>query len=96
MITTHAVEIPKERITELHFPHEPVQLTPEHKRMRDRKIERAMQLGNGDHLKCRILFKDSEGLKMVETTVWSFDKDSIVLKYGLTIPVSRVLDVEMP
>lgn len=96
MITTHAVEISKEEVADIHFPHEPVQLSPEHKLLRDRKIERAMRLGNGDHVKCRILFKDAEGLKWVNTTVWDFDRDNIVLKYGLTIPVARVLDIEIP
>jgi hypothetical protein len=96
MITTHAVAIPKEQVAQLTFPREAVQLSDEHRQRRDRKIQRAMQLGNAEHGKCRILFKDAEGLKVVETTVWSFDKDNIVLKYGLTIPVARVLDIEMP
>lgn len=96
MISNHAVAIPKERVADLVFPREPVQLTDEHRQRLDSKIQRALQLGNAEHGKCRILFKDAEGLKVVETTVWSFDKDNIVLKYGLTIPVSRVLDIEMP
>ncbi len=96
MITAHAVEITKEELADIRFPRDPVQLSPEHRSLRDRKIERAMKLGNGDHVKCRILFKDAEGLKWVNTTVWDFDRDNIVLKYGLTIPVSRVLDIEIP
>ena len=95
MITTHAVEVPKEKIVDLHFPSEPVQLSEEHRRQRDRKLERAMQLGNVEHIKCRILFRDAEGLKQVNTTVWSFDRQSIVLKSGVTIPLARVLDIDM-
>jgi hypothetical protein len=96
MITQHAVAIPKEEVANLVFPREAVQLSDDHRQRRDSKIQRAMQLGNNEHGKCRILFKDAEGLKVVETTIWSFDRDNIVLKYGLTIPVSRVLDIEMP
>lgn len=96
MITQHAVAIPKEEVANLVFPHDAVQLSEEHRIRRDSKIQRAMQLGNNEHGKCRILFRDAEGLKVVETTVWSFDRDNIVLKYGLMIPVARVLDIEMP
>lgn len=95
MITTHAVPIQKEAISSLKFPVDPVRLKPDHQRERDRAIERAMTLGNTERHKCRILFKDSEGLKVVETTIWSCDKQNIVLKYGLTIPVSRVVSIEM-
>ena len=37
-----------------------------------------MTLGNTDHCKCRILFKDDQGMKYVETTVWSIDRERIV------------------
>jgi hypothetical protein len=53
-----------------------------------------MKLGNTEQNKCRILFKDAEGLKYVETTVWSFDAGSIVLKYGHMVPLNRVVDVQ--
>ena len=47
-------------------------------------------------MKCRILFRDDEGIKYVETTVWTFDRDRIVLKYGTTIPFQRVIDILFP
>lgn len=96
MITTHAIEITKEEVSALRFPAEAVQLSDEHRRRRDAQLERAMRLGNGDRIKCRILFKDAEGLKQVHTTVWSVDRDAITLKAGVTIPVSRVLAVDLP
>ena len=55
-----------------------------------------MRLGNNEHVKCRILFRDDEGIKYVETTVWTFDRDRIVLKYGTTIPFQRVIDILFP
>jgi hypothetical protein len=61
----------------------------------DRKMRKALSLGNNEHSKCRILFKDEEGLKFVETTVWSYDGEHIVLKAGVTVPFQRVIDVQV-
>lgn len=70
-------------------------LSEEHRALRDRNIARAAKLGNLEHTKCRIVFRDSEGMKVVETTVWAFDADSVVLKKGMTIPISRVIEVDL-
>jgi hypothetical protein len=94
MIPATAEKIEKEDLPKLQFPKEAVHLSQEHRRELDAKLDRAMKLGNTEQNKCRILFKDTEGLKYVETTVWSFDQGSIVLKYGHTIPLIRVLDVQ--
>ncbi|MCB0791500.1 MAG: hypothetical protein H6595_08035 [Flavobacteriales bacterium] len=88
--------IAKEEIPSLRFPKEPVHLNAAHHDALLAKVERAMQLGNGHHGKCRILFRDDRGLKVVETTIWSHDDRSILLKSGISIPLARVLDVEMP
>ena len=95
MIPATAEKIEKEDLPGLSFPKEAVHLSDDHRRELDMKLDRARKLGNMDHSKCRILFKDSAGLKYVETTVWSFDERNIVVKYGHTIPRPRVLDVQM-
>jgi hypothetical protein len=95
MIPATAEKIEKEDLPRLSFPKEPVHLSDEHRRELDAKLDRARKLGNTDHNKCRILFKDSTGLKYVETTVWSFDDRNILVKYGHSIPLPRVLDVQM-
>jgi hypothetical protein len=86
----------KEQIPTLSFPRQPLQLEDEERSQLHRTIERAMRLGNNEHGKCRILFEDSEGLKYVETTIWSADADRIVLKYGMHIPIARIRAIEMP
>ena len=91
--TIHRIE--KEDVPALHFPAEPVHLSDEHRALRDHNIACAAQLGNLEHAKCRIVFRDSEGMKVVETTVWAFDRDSIVLKKGTTIPIARVIEVDL-
>jgi len=94
MIPATAEKIEKEDLPNLRFPKEAVHLSEVHRRELDEKLDRAMRLGNTEQNKCRILFKDGEGLKYVETTVWSFDQGAIVLKYGHTIPLNRVIDVQ--
>jgi hypothetical protein len=90
------VTIPKERIPSLRFPRQPLPMSAEQRKEIEQKMELAARLGNGEHGKCRILFQDDEGLKAVETTIWAFDPENIVLKYGMTIPVSRVVGIEFP
>lgn len=94
MIPATAEKIEKEDLPKVRFPKDPVHLSDAHRHELDAKLDRAMKLGNTEHTKCRILFKDEEGLKYVETTVWSFDAGSIVLKYGHMVPLNRVIDVQ--
>ncbi|HMW97144.1 MAG TPA: hypothetical protein PL010_14435 [Flavobacteriales bacterium] len=95
MIPSSIHRIEKEDVPALHFPVEPVHLSDEHLRLRDANIGRAMQLGNLEHTKCRIVFRDSVGMKVVETTVWAFDAERIVLKKGISIPIDRVIEVDL-
>lgn len=88
--------IPKERIPSLRFPKQPLAISDEQRREILQKLADATRLGNVEHGKCRIVFEDDEGVKAVETTIWTFDPEIIVLKYGTTIPVSRVLSVNIP
>ncbi|MDQ3101607.1 MAG: hypothetical protein M3R08_09490 [Bacteroidota bacterium] len=96
MPVINATLIQKEDIASLHFPRQALPLS-EHERRRifDRMLE-ATRLGNVEHGKCRIIFEDDEGVKAVETTIWTFDPQNIVLKYGMSIPVSRVLSIDIP
>lgn len=96
MLATNAPLIPKELIAGLRFPKQPVTLSDQQRASLQARLNEAMRLGNGEHGKCRITFSDEEGVKAVETTVWTYDADNIVLKYGLVIPVARVLSIEFP
>jgi hypothetical protein len=96
MIAPNTRLIPKELIAGLRFPKQPVVLTDEQRRNLYAKLHEAMRLGNSERGKCRITFHDDEGMKAVETTIWTFDPDNIVLKYGMVIPVARVISIEIP
>jgi len=96
MQVMNATLIPKELIATLHFPRQALLLSEHQRRRIMERMHEATRLGNAEHGKCRIIFEDDEGVKAVETTIWTYDPENIVLKYGMTIPVSRVLSVEIP
>jgi len=87
--------IDKEKVAELHFPDTEVLLSNEDVQRRSYELERASQLGNGDHVKIKIIFEDNEGPKQVETTVWAVTKERIVLKHGITIPIKRIHEIRL-
>lgn len=95
MLAPNTTLIAKELIAGLRFPKQPVPLPEEQRAAIQGKLAQAMRLGNSERGKCRITFHDEEGLKAVETTVWTYDPDNIVLKYGMSIPVARVVDVHI-
>jgi hypothetical protein len=90
------VSIEKEMVAELHFPDSEVLLSAEDVQRRTYELERASQLGNGAHVKMKIIFEDdAEGLKQVETTVWAVTKERVVLKHGITIPIKRIHEIRL-
>lgn len=60
-----------------------------------KKLKNATTLGNLHRNKCRIIFKDSEAIKAVETTIWSTGKHYICLKGGMWLPIRNILDVKI-
>jgi hypothetical protein len=92
-ITNRAVLIPKEKVGELHFPSTEVLENAEDIVKRRTELDRAVVLGNVDHNKVRLQFIDSEGPKMVETTVWAVTELRVILKSGMAIPINRITEV---
>ena len=90
--TLNATLIDKERIPELSFK-TPVQI--EQHRDLESKLLDAMKLGNLHHGKVAIIFRDDEGYKRVETTIWAVGAKYICLKGGMWLPISRIVDVKM-
>lgn len=50
----------------------------------------ATKLGNLHHGKVAIVFEDDEGLKKIETTIWSTGLKYICLKGGAWLPISSI------
>lgn len=64
-------------------------------KLRFHQLYRGMQLGNLYKNKVLITFKDSlNNLLMINTTIWGLTQKSIILKRGVTIPISSILKVE--
>lgn len=85
--------INKEDIGKLYFPKEDVLLTPEEKKERLKKIERAMYLGN-NKIKVQIIFQDVEGKKVVDTSIWGITEQNIILKGTTIIPIRSIHEVK--
>ena len=90
-----ATLIQKEEVVNLRFPDEEVLNNDDDRKILRKKLEQATTLGNIEHNKIKIFFKDREGLKKVETTIWATGEKNIVLKQGITIPIKRIVDIDL-
>ncbi len=82
--------IDKEIITSLNFPKEDVLEDKEDIAERRNDLDRALSLGNLEHVKIKIYFEDDMSKKMVETTLWGVTEERVILKQGVVIPVNRI------
>jgi hypothetical protein len=82
--------IEKEDITTLSFPKAEV-LSDDHEiKQRAIDLQRAMALGNLDHIKMKIYFEDDQQKRVVDTTIWAVTDQKIILKKGTIIPINRI------
>lgn len=89
-MTTTFKPIEKEDIAKLHFPADDV-LTDKHEIFqRKQDLEKAMAMGNTDHVKIEIFFEDDKNQLVANTTVWAVTPEHLVLKKGVTIPINRI------
>jgi hypothetical protein len=92
--TNEPILIQKEEVEQLHFPAETVERSISEKEIIT-KLHDAMSLGNLHHSKIKITFADAEGIKQVETTVWTADETFVTLKKGVAIPIRRIISVNL-
>ncbi len=85
--------IEKEQIEHFRFPEMEVLFSEEKIEHRLYEATRAMKLGNNFNDKVKIVFEDTEGIKMVETTVWGLTDARMLLKGGIAIPLCRIHEV---
>lgn len=82
--------IEKENIDGLHFPETDVLTDAQEIRQRKQDLEKAMALGNTEHIKIQIFFEDDKEKLVTNTTVWAVTPERIVLKKGVVIPIHRI------
>ena len=85
--------IDKELITSLNFPKTDVLEDKEAILSRKNDLDRALSLGNLEHVKIKIYFEDDKSKKMVETTIWGVTDERVILKQGAVIPVNRIYKI---
>ena len=89
-MTANFQMIDKEGVGSLSFPQEEVLQENFEIQQRKTDLERALTLGNLEHLKMKIYFEDDNCGRVVETTVWGVTSDRIILKQGTVIPINRI------
>jgi hypothetical protein len=82
--------IDKEIIASLNFPKSDVLEDKDEITSRKNELDRALSLGNLEHVKIKIYFEDDKSKKMVETTIWGVIDSRVILKQGVVIPVNRI------
>jgi len=87
--------IEKELIPGCTFVNSRTTLSVDQRKQNDKKLFRAMLLGNGFHNKVKIYFTTTEGERMVQTTVWAFTERFVMLKGNVFIPVDAITNVAL-
>lgn len=82
--------IDKEAIGVLNFPAKEVLDEKDAIIQRKNDLDRALSLGNLEHVKIKIFFEDDASKKAVETTIWGVTDSRVILKQGVVIPVNRI------
>jgi hypothetical protein len=82
--------IDKETISSLVFPKKEVLEEKDAIIQRKNDLDRALSLGNLEHVKIKIFFEDDSSKKAVETTIWGVTDSRVILKQGVVIPVNRI------
>ena len=67
--------IEKEEVASLKFPDKDVMSDKDDVIQRKLDLERALTLGNLEHLKIKIFFEDDSSKRVTETTVWGITTD---------------------
>lgn len=89
-MTSEFLLIDKETITSLVFPKKEVLDEKDAIIQRKNDLDRALSLGNLEHVKIKIFFEDDSSKKAVETTIWGVTDSRVILKQGVVIPVNRI------
>ena len=95
MVEVNVKNIEKESISRLTFLDEEVLTTDFERNMRSRNLFRAMILGNTYKMKAKITFSSNDAINQVHTTIWATTEKYVILKRGVVIPISSILDIEM-
>ena len=89
----NALQIKKETVPQLFFPTNEVLDRKEDQVNRNILLKRAQVLGNIEHTKMKIIFKDSMGFKKIHTTIWRVTEKHVILKGSNVLPLNRIIEI---
>jgi hypothetical protein len=95
MVDSEFKLVEKEEVASFHFPEEEVLVNESDRKFRKSELERAISLGNIEHLKVKIYFADDKSEKLVNTTIWAITDNAILLKKNVVIPIRRIIKLEI-
>ncbi len=87
--------VEKELVTSFHFPEGEVLSSENDRKFLKSELDRAISLGNIEHLKVKIYFADDAGDKVVDTTIWAITDHAILLKKNVVIPIRRIIKLKI-
>jgi hypothetical protein len=85
--------IEKELLDAINFPQREVLLEEKQISLREYNAKRAIRLGNLFKDKVKVIFEDTEGMKMIQTTVWGMTERYLIFKRGMVIPLNRIHEI---
>lgn len=95
METSRFELVEKELVASFHFPDDDVLKNESDQKFRKSELNRAISLGNIEHLKVKIYFEDDKSEKVVNTTIWAITDNAILLKKNVVIPIRRIIKLEI-
>ena len=91
----NVTELTENEVAFLHFPKDDVFYMKEDKLDRELKLKKIMLPGSVNLLKIRIYFEDIEGCKQIETSISDLSDAYVTIANGVTIPTSRIYEIEL-
>ena len=85
--------IEKELIYTMHFPKQEVLIDAKQIKERIREAQKAVKLDDSSQEEIKIVFEDTEGLKMVKSALWGVTDRFLMLKRGMTVPLHRIHEI---
>ena len=82
--------IEKEEVSQYHL----IKAETGNENITKEKLQRALRLGNEFKGKTKITFMTDQGLKRIETTVWSVTDEFIQIKGGVALPLYALVNIE--
>ena len=87
--------VEKELVASFQFPEGEVLKNDTERKFLKSELDRAISLGNIEHSKVKIFFTDTNGDKVVDTTIWAITDHAILLKKNVVIPIRSIIKLEI-